>query len=176
MPPDIDYDSLELAMSSGDADGAFYFDTVTGQVHPISDYERSTAASFLVLDEIEDPVLRLAWCEMWEEGSVGEAVGEDDEAAVQQAVDDYLARFLIVPSMSSSEAYADMEDFAALVEDDLLHDLFARALHGPGAFRRFKDVLVSYPEERQKWFDFRDRRMHQRVRAWLAEKGIIEEE
>lgn len=176
MPPDIDYDGLELAMSAGDVEGTFYFDTITGLVYPVADSEQQTAASFLMLDEIEDPALRLAWCEMWEQGSVGEAIGEGDEPAVQQAVDAYLSRFLIVPRMSSSEAYADMEEFAALAEDDLLHDRLVRAVAGRGAFRRFKDVLVGYPAERQKWFDFRDDRMRQRVRAWLAEKGIIEEE
>lgn len=176
MPPDIDFDGLELAMNAGHLTGTFYFDTVTGQVYPVSDDDRDAATSFLVLDEIEDPALRLAWCELWEAGSVGEAVGEADEVAVQGAVDAYLARFLIVPRMSSTEAYADMEDFVATIEDDILHDLLLRALDGPGAFRRFKDVLLGHPAQRQLWFDFRDERMRQRVQAWLAETGITGEE
>jgi hypothetical protein len=176
MPPDIDYDSLELAMSAGLTTGTFYFDKVSGQVYPVSDDDRAEAASCVTLDEIEEPALRLAWCEMWEEGRVGDAISELEEPAIQDAVDRYLGRFLIVPSMSSNEAYADMEDFTATVEDDVLHDLLVRALDGRGAFRRFKNVLLSYPDERQRWFDFRDERMRQRVLDWLAEKGIEAQE
>jgi hypothetical protein len=172
MPPDIDYDSLELAMNAGLSTGTFYFDRVSGQVYPVSDDDRAKALSCLTLDEIEEPALRLAWCEMWEEGRVGDAISELEEPAVQEAVDRYLGRFLIVRRMNAGEAYADMEDFSATVEDDVLHDLLVRALDSPGAFRRFKDVLLNYPGERQRWFDFHDDRMRQRVHDWLAEKGI----
>jgi hypothetical protein len=46
------------------------------------------------------------------------------------------------------------------------------AITGRGAFRRFKDVLLDYPRERERWFAFRDALMAERVREWLAEHDI----
>ena len=56
-----------------------------------------------------------------------------------------------------------MEDFIATVEDEHLAELLEVAIDGKGAFRRFKDVLAHYPEERERWFRFKDTRMEQRA-------------
>lgn len=172
MAFEIDYDGLELAISSGRTDGSFYFDRESGQVLPVGEFERESASNCVTLEEIDEPSVRLAWCQMWENGTVGDGVADADVADVQQRVDEYLARFLIVPAMTSGEAYEDMEDFAETLEDDHLHNLLVTALHGRGAFRRFKNVLMDYPAERQRWFDFHDTRMRQRVEDWLRDKGF----
>lgn len=172
MAFEIDYDGLELAMSAGGVEGTFHFDRQTGQVYPVTDYERGLAGNAVTLDEIDEPPVRLAWCQMWEDGSVGDGVPDSEVAVVQERVDDYLGRFLIVPAMTTGEAHDDMEDFAETLEDDHLHNLLVTALQGGGAFRRFKDVLLNYPHERQHWFDFRDARMRQRVEDWLSDKGF----
>jgi hypothetical protein len=36
----------------------------------------------------------------------------------------------------------------------------------PKAFRRFKDVLLSYPVERERWFEFQSDLMARRVEEW----------
>jgi hypothetical protein len=46
-----------------------------------------------------------------------------------------------------------MEKFASMQNEKLSELLFV-ALDGKGAFRRFKDVILNFPEEREKWFDF----------------------
>ncbi len=46
------------------------------------------------------------------------------------------------------------------------------AIQGRGAFRRFKDVRSSHPQERDRWFRFHDQRLQQRVLDWLDEEGI----
>ena len=46
------------------------------------------------------------------------------------------------------------------------------AINGKGAFRRFKDILLTLPDERRRWFEFRDRRMRVRVTEWIKENGI----
>ena len=51
-----------------------------------------------------------------------------------------------------------MEDFIATVEGERLAELLEVAIKGKGAFRRFKDVLLNYPEERVRWFEFKDDR------------------
>ena len=46
------------------------------------------------------------------------------------------------------------------------------ALDGKGAFGRFKRVLARYPEERDRWFEFRDRRLQARIDEWLESVGV----
>ena len=40
------------------------------------------------------------------------------------------------------------------------------------AFRRFKDVLVEHPRERERWFGFKDQRLEKRVLEWLESEDI----
>lgn len=65
-----------------------------------------------------------------------------------------------------------MEDFIATVEDEHLAELLEVAINGKGAFRRFKDVLAGYPEERERWFCFKDERTEQRALEWLDDIGV----
>jgi len=46
------------------------------------------------------------------------------------------------------------------------------AINGKGAFRRFKDILLTLPDERRRWFEYRDRRMRIRVVEWIEENSI----
>jgi len=48
----------------------------------------------------------------------------------------------------------------------------ARESNGRGAFRRFKDVLLSYLEKREEWFKFQNERLEKRVMEWLEENEI----
>ncbi len=87
-------------------------------------------------------------------------------------------RFLQLPLANSRAGYADMRDFVATVADPRLEERLWDAIRGRGAFRRFKDVLLGYPQERERWFAFKHLRLRERARAWLAEEGIepIEED
>lgn len=62
-----------------------------------------------------------------------------------------------------------MIDFAETVADGRLGELLLVALRGKGAFRRFKNVLSSYPREREQWFSFKDERMMERIKEWLKD-------
>ena len=59
----------------------------------------------------------------------------------------YGERFVAVPQVESGEAYRDMDDFIATVRRPHLRELLDVAIIGRGAFRRFKDVLYTYPHE-----------------------------
>jgi len=83
----------------------------------------------------------------------------------------FKARYLEVPSADSRRGYADMEEFINTVEDESLRGRLEVSIQGKGAFRRFKDVLRGTPE-RDRWHEFRDARLRQRVLAWLDEQGI----
>jgi hypothetical protein len=53
------------------------------------------------------------------------------------------------------------------VEDTELQAKLSQAIDGKGAFRRFKDVLMSYGPERERWFAFRSERLRIFMEAWL---------
>jgi hypothetical protein len=60
-----------------------------------------------------------------------------------------------------------MQDFIDTVNDERLSELLEMAIKGKGSFRRFKDVLLNYPEDREKWFHFKNNRMQARAVEWL---------
>src|SRR4029077_3701112 len=39
-------------------------------------------------------------------------------------------------------------------------------------FRRFKDVLLAYPAERERWFSYRAELLHWHIQTWLAQHDI----
>ena len=65
-----------------------------------------------------------------------------------------------------------MERFIFTVEDDRLSNELEYAIHGRGAFRRFKDLLARHPQVQQAWYDFKDERNEQRMLDWLDYHGI----
>ena len=80
---------------------------------------------------------------------------------------------LYVRPIDSSESYRDMETFVERVHERRARDLLERALNGRGAFRRFKDALVEFPELRQAWFRSHDVRVELRAIDWLEDVGVI---
>jgi hypothetical protein len=82
-------------------------------------------------------------------------------------------RYIAIPQIESYEGYNEMGAFIGTVSNPRLRARLERAISGRGAFRYFKDVLQDYPKERERWFRFRDERLHQRVLDWLEEEGIV---
>src|SRR5690606_38362827 len=68
--------------------------------------------------------------------------------------------------------YRWMERFIATVEDGEFRDKLVQAIDGKGAFRRFKDVLMAYPLDRERWFAFRSERLRACMEAWLQAHAI----
>jgi hypothetical protein len=75
--------------------------------------------------------------------------------------------YLRVDPVSSREQYRWMERFIATVEEGELRDKLVQSIDGKGAFRRFKDVLMSFPVDRERWFTFRSERLRACMEAWL---------
>lgn len=82
------------------------------------------------------------------------------------------ASYLRIDPVSSREQYRWMERFIATVDESEMRDGLVRAVDGKGAFRRFKDVLMSYPVDRERWFTFRSERLRACMEGWLAAHGI----
>jgi hypothetical protein len=82
------------------------------------------------------------------------------------------ANYLRIDPVSSREQYRWMERFIPMVEDNDLRAKLTNAIDGKGAFRRFKDVLMSYAADREKWFTFRSERLRTFMEAWLSAHAI----
>src|SRR6185503_13284221 len=82
------------------------------------------------------------------------------------------ASYMRIEPVSSREQYRWMERFIPMVEDKPLSALLTQAIDGKGAFRRFKDVLMSYGPERERWFAFRSERLRVFMEAWLAAHAL----
>lgn len=93
---------------------------------------------------------------------------EDDE--LRRSARSQPDLFLPITPASSREQYRWMERFVASVEDETLRDRLIIAIDGKGAFRRFKDVLLHYPGERERWFSYRADFLHAFINRWLGEQ------
>ena len=80
--------------------------------------------------------------------------------------------YLRIDPVSSREQYRWMERFIPMVDDADLRGKLTHAIDGKGAFRRFKDVLMSFGEDRERWFTFRSERLRTFMEAWLSAHAI----
>ena len=85
-------------------------------------------------------------------------------------------RYFLIPHKSSHEGYEEMEEFIGTVKEKRLRQALLDAIEGKGAFRRFREVLVSYPVEEERWLSERDARVHEELTAWLQKNDILLEE
>ncbi len=95
-----------------------------------------------------------------------------ETAEVRKKIDDDPDRFEEIPKADSREGYQDMEDFIDTIKDGHIAEVLSTAIEGRGAFRRFKDTLLRYPDERERWFKFKGDLMKQRAMEWLDEIGV----
>ncbi len=82
------------------------------------------------------------------------------------------SNYLRIDPVSSREQYRWMERYIPMVEDPELAGKLTQAIDGKGAFRRFKDVLMAYGPERERWFTFRSERLRIFMEAWLSAHAL----
>lgn len=92
--------------------------------------------------------------------------GEDGYVDVEEEPD----RWLPLERLGSRDGWRDMAAFAAR-QDDPLRELLEVAISGPGAFRRFRDVVDRH-DLVDEWRAYADDRTTGRARAYLAEEGV----
>ncbi|MCI0329332.1 MAG: UPF0158 family protein [candidate division Zixibacteria bacterium] len=98
----------------------------------------------------------------------------NDQSGEKEREEIYLSEndYVLLPKKRSRDGYQDLLDFIEVLGDGSLREKLAVAVQGQGAFRRFKDVLLAYPEDRRKWFTFSNERDENRIREWLEENQI----
>ena len=101
-----------------------------------------------------------------------EFMDTNETEEIYERLDSEPERYLSIPTESSREGYQDMVAFTEFLEDENLKEKLCIALNGRGAFRRFKDVLLSYSKKREEWFKFQNERLEKRVMEWLEENEM----
>jgi len=113
-----------------------------------------------------------SWLDLRSGGVVTIIDGEPDAPIKRGEVAHSPADFLRIDAASSREQYRWMEHFVASVTEPALRERLVISIDGKGAFRRFKNVLLSYPAERERWFTYRSELLRYQMQQWLEEKQI----
>jgi len=103
---------------------------------------------------------------------VSEDMDDEETGKLKNQIEEELDRYEPIPKADPYDGYRDMQAFIATVEDEHLTELFEVAINVKGAFRRFKDVLLNYPKEKERWFEFKDDRMEERALEWLESINV----
>ena len=80
-------------------------------------------------------------------------------------------RYLRIPKSTPDVDAARCRAFAPGMKSPQVRERALAALEsgGPGAFR---EALIASPEDEAAWFVFRDRRVREELKAWLAAQGV----
>ena len=81
-------------------------------------------------------------------------------------------RFQELPTKFEVHEWAIMQNFSRSVESDSIREDILNAIHGPGAFRNFKDTLRRHGIE-SSWFAFRTEALNQIALGWCEENQIV---
>jgi len=165
----VDLDTLQSALDNTSYSISHYLDLETGEVMTVqSDAEQEWEALY---SEWESTGRASDIETFMEEAGMPDWMVENTRDAAR-IEDGYGSRYVPVPHVDSGEGYRDMDDFVDTVRDELLRRRLRQALDGKRPFRRFKDTLFGFPQERERWFSFKDERLAQRAFDWLEALGI----
>jgi hypothetical protein len=109
--------------------------------------------------------------EVWPQATIDYAHDNGGEIAGAPDEDDDPDRWLPIGCQGSHDSYHDMETFIDTLADPNQADRLQIAIHGRGAFRRFKVILGRTPDELDRWSAFSEERQRGRARTWLADAG-----
>jgi hypothetical protein len=165
-----DLSEPELDFDSGSAMLSYYLYLETDDIISVSDEERSLLES-IYESYYDEQTETVDWEDAFDEEHIPDWQREllKNADRVEAGFGD---SFIAIPAGGSHECYRDMEAFIATVRNRRLQERLERAISGRGAFRYFKDVLLDCLTERERWFQFKQERLHQRILDWLEAHGI----
>lgn len=76
-------------------------------------------------------------------------------------------RYLYLPKPDLKELRADISDFIETITDTHLKNIATIAFESPDLTGAFKKILSSKKEELDRWQEFRDNRVRERIQKWL---------
>ena len=111
----------------------------------------------------------------WLDPETGEVILWSDYEAEQGEEHPELRDLRLIDPLSSREGYKEMQEFVGRLTDPRARTSLEQAIGGRGAFRRFKDTLLEFPELRELWFRFHDVRLERHAIHWLVAEGLVDE-
>lgn len=99
-------------------------------------------------------------------------VNDPENERLGKELEENPENFIAIPEKESREEYMWMKWFTESVADENLKEKLFIALDGRGAFRRFKNVLYGYPDDRKQWFAYREERIKEKLLEWCKAEGI----
>jgi hypothetical protein len=168
----IDFDEIQKAMEDVVRDSFDYFlDLQTGEVIALSEDILSEVGARLYegdFDEIGDNV---EYIEFSEEPNLPYWMEDEIELVLEVLLNEN-GRYVHIPERYSSEAHRVMTEFMGTVKDPVIKGQLIHVLHGKGAFKRFKSILINYPQERKRWHGYNAKAMKKVIIEWLKSLGI----
>ena len=168
----IDLDDLAFALENAGPEASYFFDLETARIILIT---ADIRGEYNELVEGLGDVDPAQWAAAFE-AALREWDGPDWEREVLVEADlveaGFGVRYIRLPDTDSREGYGDMEDYIETVADQRPVERLHRTIQGRGAFRRFKDVVLNDPGERERWFAFQNARQRALALEWLAEENI----
>jgi len=163
----VNIGELMIALDNNSWEMNYYLDLETGEVVSVSEETSSALQGILEQAGAETPLngeklVRQSNLQDWQQ----------EEALLAWKIESNFSHYLPIEPDNPYEDYSDMEDFIFTVKDEHLRELLWVAIDGKGAFRRFKNTLLRYPQERERWFSFKDNLIRQRAAEWLANYDI----
>lgn len=166
----ISLSDLEMAFDNGDPMISYYLDIENSEVIRVTDDERRLLEN-IYETYYDEQTQTVDWQTAFQQKQV-----PDWQRQMLQDIDrveaGFGSRFIAISSEGSDEGYRDMEAFIVTVHNPRLQERLEYAISGRGAFRHFKDVLLDYPAERERWFEFQQKRLDERIRDWLEAEEI----
>lgn len=177
-PPKVAYSDLEEAFLFASYERRYWLDKQTGEILSFSEDVYEALSNGGDLSDYPD----------WQQSEIEaarrvlRAFGElpddkeNDIASIsmhsgeQHYVD--RNRYLSIEKIDSNEAFEFMSEFAEAVTDSRLQELLFNALRSKHPFRRFKDTLLDFPQERERWFEYESKRRREYIERWARNEHI----
>jgi hypothetical protein len=90
-----------------------------------------------------------------------------DEEEQQELLDADPDRYVRLDPVPSWVGYEIMSDFLETLPESKVRRELSQALERKRPFRRFKDVLLNYPEVEEDWFRFHEQAFIKIIQEWL---------
>lgn len=133
-----------------------YLNTQTGQVICIS----SEDIRFAEESETDD---NLSEYPVWQQTSIKQAID-----LLKNCFND---KYIALPNIQDINEYNIIEEFCGSVQNHHIRDSLFLAIHGSGAFRRFKDAICRYGIE-DSWYKFRNEAFIKVAIEWCERNKI----
>jgi hypothetical protein len=83
------------------------------------------------------------------------------------------ARYVPLPRDEGERTRGDLESFLGECEDETCRMLLARALESADFAGEYRRVLLDYPREESRFFQFKEHEALRRAQEWLRALGIV---